>query len=227
MSMTRRTALALGIGTVAATLARPAILRAAVPFEQPPLPYAEDALAPQISARTVGLHYGKHHKAYFTKLNELAPGTPFADMSLEEVVVASGKAEGGDPKIFNQAGQAWNHVFYWEQFTGGPAAPEGAFLDAVNEGFGGVNAMVEAMVKGGDGVFGTGWVWLVADGGKLAVRGYQDAGNPLPDGLKPIVGIDVWEHAYYLDYENRKAEHVAAVLAGRVNWKAAGEKFAA
>ncbi|MBE7183532.1 MAG: superoxide dismutase [Methylobacterium mesophilicum] len=222
--LTRRDTLAIGAAAAATTLFTPHIARAAVPFEQPPLPYDESALAPQISTRTVGLHYGKHHKAYYTKLNELAPGTPYADMTLEEVVKAS-KKDGKDA-VFNQAGQAWNHVFYWDQFKGGPAAPTGAFAQAIERDHKSVDRLVEAMVKEGDKVFGTGWVWLVADNGKLAIRGYQDAGNPLPDGLTPLVGIDVWEHAYYLDYENRRPEHVKAVLSDRINWAAAGEKFA-
>jgi Fe-Mn family superoxide dismutase len=222
--MTRRTTLVLGATAAATILLRPHVARAATPFEQPPLPYAEDALAPQISARTVGLHYGKHHKGYFDKLNQLVPGTKYADMRLEEVVAAAKKD--GDDKIFNQAGQAWNHVFYWEQFKGGPDAPEGEFASAVERDFGGFEALVSAFGKEADNVFGTGWIWLVSDGGKLALKGYQAAGNPLPDGLNPIVGIDLWEHAYYLDYENRKADHIKAVLAERVNWAAAGERLA-
>jgi Fe-Mn family superoxide dismutase len=224
MIVSRRATLALAAGAALAATARPSILRAAAPFAQPPLPYAQDALAPQISARTVGLHYGKHHKGYFDKLNQLAPGTPYADMELEAVVVAARKD--GQDKVFNQAAQAWNHVFYWEQFMGGPARPVGVFAEAVERDFGGDKGLFEAFGKEADNVFGTGWVWLVADRGKLSVKPYQDAGNPLPDGLTPLVGIDVWEHAYYLDYENRKAEHIAAVLSGRVNWQAAGEKMA-
>jgi Fe-Mn family superoxide dismutase len=224
MPITRRTTLALGAAAAASAVFKPYVARAAAPFEQPPLPYAEDALAPQISARTVGLHYGKHHKGYFDKLNQLAPGTRYAEMELRDVVTASKKD--GQDKIFNQAAQAWNHVFYWEQFNGGPAAPEGAFAEAVTRDFGDEKGLFGAFAKEADNVFGTGWVWLVSDGGKLAVKPYQDAGNPLPDGLTPLVGIDVWEHAYYLDYENRKAEHIAAVLAGRVNWKTAGERLA-
>ena len=223
MSINRRAVLATGMALAASSFARPHVARAAAPFEQPPLPYAEDALAPQISARTVGLHYGKHHKAYFTKLNELVPGTPFADMELQEVVVEAKKR--GDNAIFNQAGQAWNHNFYWEQFKGGPAAPGGTFASAIERDFGGVDAMVDAMGKEADKVFGTGWVWLVSDGSKLSTKGYQDAENPLQDGLKPLVGIDLWEHAYYLDYENRKPEHVKAVLKDRVNWAAAGDRM--
>lgn len=223
ITINRRTTLALGAAAAATTLFAPHLARAAVPFEQPPLPYGEDALAPQISARTVGLHYGKHHKAYFTKLNELAPGTKYADMSLEEVVIASRKD--GDDKIFNQAGQAWNHIFYWEQFKGGPAAPAGKFAEAIDRDFGGLDEMVAAFGKEADTVFGTGWVWLVSSDGKLSLKGYPDAGGPLPEGATPLVGIDLWEHAYYLDYENRKAEHIKALLTGRVNWAAAGEKL--
>jgi Fe-Mn family superoxide dismutase len=221
--ITRRATLALGAAAAVVTLARPSVVRAAAPFEQPPLPYAQNALEPQISARTVGLHYGKHHKGYFDKLNQLVPGTPYADMSLEEVVAASKR--NGDDKIFNQAGQAWNHNIYWEQFTGGPAKATGAFAEAIQRDFGGEDKIFEAFRKEADGLFGSGWVWLVMDGDKLALKSYQNAGNPLPEGLKPLVGIDLWEHAYYLDYENRKAEHIAAVLKDRVNWQAAGERM--
>jgi len=225
MIVNRRTALALTAGLAATAFARPHIARAAAPFEQPPLPYAEDALAPQISARTVALHYGKHHKGYFDKLNEIVAGEPYAEMTLEEVVAASKKD--GDDQIFNQAGQAWNHIQYWEQFKDGPAAPEGAFADAVERDFGGIEGLKTAIGEAAGKVFGTGWVWLTVDGGKLVVEGMQDAGNPLAAGRPALLGIDVWEHAYYLDYENRKAEHVKAVLDGRVNWRFAGEKMRA
>jgi superoxide dismutase, Fe-Mn family len=224
MLITRRTTLALGAAAAASTVFKPYVARAATPFEQPPLPYAEDALAPEISARTVGLHYGKHHKGYFDKLNELAPGTPYAEMELKDVVVASKKD--GQAKIFNQAAQAWNHNFYWEQFKGGPTKPTGDFAAKIDESFGHMGGLVEEFGAQADGVFGTGWVWLVADnGGKLSLRGYQDAENPLQDDLTPIVGMDVWEHAYYLDYENLKAKHLTRVLNDRVNWEAAGERI--
>lgn len=224
ITLNRRATLALGGAAVATTLFRPHVALAAAPFEQPPLPYAEDALAPQISVRTVGLHYGKHHKGYFDKLNELVPGTKYANLTLEEVVRQS-KAD-GEEKIFNQAAQAWNHNFYWEQFRGGPAAPSGDFATLIDAGFGHFGGLVEEFGAQGDGVFGTGWVWLVADGGKLSLRGYQDAGNPLQDGLVPVVGMDVWEHAYYLDYENLRAKHLTTVLKERVNWAAAAERLA-
>lgn len=221
----RRTTLALGAAAAASTLFSPHVASAAAPFEQPALPYAQDALAPQISARTVGLHYGKHHKAYFTKLNELVPGTPYADMSLEEVVVAAKK--NGDTAIFNQAGQAWNHNHYWKQFEGGPASPEGKFAEAVERDFGGLDELKKAISTEADKVFGTGWVWLTVDGGKLTAKGMQDAGNPVAEATPALLGIDVWEHAYYLDYENRKPEHVKAVLDNRINWRFVGEQMPA
>ena len=225
MPLNRRDMLVLaGTAAAAGMMARPSIVRAAAPFEQPGLPYAEDALAPAISARTVGLHYGKHHKGYFTKLNALVEGKPYADMSLEEVVAKS-KAE-GEAAIFNNAAQAWNHNLYWDQFKGGPVAPSGAFAEVLERDFGGLEALRERVVKEADGVFGTGWVWLVKDGDKLDVVGMQDAGNPLAEGKVALAGFDVWEHAYYLDYENRRAEHVKTVFDKLLNWQFVGERMA-
>ncbi|GLK84613.1 superoxide dismutase [Ancylobacter defluvii] len=221
---TRRTLLAAA-GAVAATgLAGPHVARAAAPFQQPPLPYGEDALAPTVSARTVGLHYGKHHKAYFDKLNKLVEGKPYADMELEEVIRRA-KADNATP-VFNNAGQAWNHNFYWQQFKGGPAAPPAALVEAATRDFGGIDPLKAKMVETADGVFGTGWVWLVADNEKLQVLGLQDAGNPIAEGKAPLLGIDVWEHAYYLDWENRRTAHVKALLDERVNWAFVGERLA-
>lgn len=224
MNFNRRDMLILAGTAAAATVARPSIGHAAEPFELPPLPYAEDALAPAISARTVGLHYGKHHKGYFTKLNKLVEGKSYADLSLEEVVKKA-KAD-GETAIFNNAAQAWNHVLYWEQFKGGPVAPSGEFAEAVERDFGGLEALKDKLVAAADDVFGTGWVWLVKDGDKLALVGMQDAGNPLPEGKVALAGIDVWEHAYYLDYENRKPEHVKAVFDKLMNWQVVGERMA-
>ena len=226
MLMTRRTVMAATAATAAASmLATPSIAKAAAPFTQPKLPFGEDALAPTISAKTVSLHYGKHHKAYFTKLAEIAPGTPYAGMTLDKMITES-KAK-GDQAIFDNAGQAWNHNFYWQQFDGGPAAPEGAFLEAINRDFQSVDGLKKAMVTAAGKVFGTGWVWLVANGGKLEILALQDAGNPIAEGKTPLAGIDVWEHAYYLDYENRRPAHVQAVLDNLVNWKFVGEQLKA
>jgi Fe-Mn family superoxide dismutase len=225
MLITRRMTLALGAAAAASAVFKPYVARAAAPFEQPPLPYAEDALAPQISARTVGLHYGKHHKGYFDKLNTLAKGTPYAELSLDKVI-SEAKAK-GDQQIFNNAGQAWNHNFYWQQFKGGPAAQEGEFAQIVEQEFGGLDALKDKMVEASEKVFGTGWVWLASENGKPTILGLQDAGNPVAEGKTALLGIDVWEHAYYLDYENRRAEHVRAVLDSLVNWQFVGQQMRA
>lgn len=223
--LNRRTLLAAsGAALAASTLARPNVARAAAPFQQPPLPYDQGALAPTISARTVGLHYGKHHKGYFDKLNTLTAGKPYADLDLEEVIVRA--KDQGDTAIFNNAGQAWNHNFYWQQFAGGPAEPPAALVEAAERDFGGMDGLKKKMVETGDGVFGTGWVWLVEDDGKLALLGLKDAGNPIAEKKRPLLGIDVWEHAYYLDWENRRTAHIQALLDERVNWGFVGDRLA-
>lgn len=228
MLMTRRAVMAATAATAAAaTLSAPSIAKAALPLKQPALPFAEDALAPHISAKTVSLHYGKHHKAYFDKLNTLAKGTPYADMELEDIVKASaGKTS--DKKIFNNAAQAWNHVVYWEQFTpGGPKRPEGKAADEINAAFGDYTKFIEKAVATSDEVFGTGWVWLTRDDqNKLALVGYEDGNNPVAVGRPAYLGIDIWEHAYYVDYENRKPEHIKVVLENLINWRVVGEKMA-
>ena len=229
MGMTRRTVLAASALTAAAAVfPKPNIARAALPIAQPALPFKEDALAPSISARTVGLHYGKHHKAYFDKLNQLAVGTKYADMSLIDIVKASAKSD-ADKKIFNQAAQAWNHVAYWEQFVpGGPNRPDGELAGMINETFKGYDGFVERALSASDQVFGTGWVWLTRDdGNKLALVGYEDGNNPVAVGRPAYLGIDIWEHAYYLDYENRKPEHIKAVLDKLVNWRVVAERMKA
>ena len=229
MDITRRTLLAAS-ASVAATsiLASPHIARAAVPLELPPLPFAEDALAPHISARTVGLHYGKHHKKYFDTLNEAIKGTAYAEMALVDIVTASAGKE-ADAKIFNNAAQAWNHVAYWEQVTpGGPKRPDGSLASTLAEAFGDHDAFVKQVVTTADQVFGTGWVWLTRDNtDKLALVGYEDGNNPLAVGRPAYLGIDIWEHAYYLDYENRRPEHIKAVLDNIVNWKVVADRVAA
>jgi superoxide dismutase, Fe-Mn family len=196
------------------------------PFRQPPLPFKEDALAPTISAETVGLHYGRHHKAYFDTLNKLVPGTAYEAMTLAEVVAKSAAAK--DAAIFNQAGQAWNHDFYWEQFTpGGPAMPQGRLAAAIAQSFGDQAGLVKATVEAAGKVFGSGWVWLTADAGRLSLVGTSNADSPFAHGGQPLFGIDVWEHAYYLDYQNRRPDHVKAVTETLVNWSIVSDRLGA
>jgi Fe-Mn family superoxide dismutase len=207
-------------------LAAAASVNAPGPFVQPKLPFAESALAPTISAETVGLHYGKHHKAYFDTLNKLVPGTPYESMTLAEVVVKAAAAK--DTAIFNQAGQAWNHDLYWEQFTpGGPKAPQGQLAAAIADAFGDQPGLVKATTEAAGKVFGSGWVWLVADAGKLSLVGSSSADSPFAHGGQPLFGIDVWEHAYYLDYQNRRPDHVKAVLETIVNWSIVSDRLGA
>ena len=187
MEITRRTILAAGAATAAAAIfPRPHVARAALPLSQPALPFAEADLAPVISAKTVGLHYGKHHKAYYDKLNTLAAGTRYADMELDRIVVEAARSkEAADVKIVKRA------------------------------------------VDASDTVFGTGWVWLTRDDSGLALIGYEDGNNPVAVGRPAYLGIDIWEHAYYVDYENRKAEHIRAVPDKLVNWRVVEERMKA
>lgn len=228
MEITRRTILAAGAATAAAAIfPRPHVARAALPLSQPALPFAEADLAPVISAKTVGLHYGKHHKAYYDKLNTLAAGTRYADMELDRIVVESARSkEAADVKIFNNAAQAWNHVAYWDQFVpGGPNRPQGDLAASIDKAFGGYDGFVKRAVDVSDTVFGTGWVWLTRDDSGLALIGYEDGNNPVAVGRPAYLGIDIWEHAYYVDYENRKAEHIRAVLDKLVNWRVVEERL--
>lgn len=176
-------------------------------FEQPRLPYSPDALAPAISQETVEYHYGKHEKAYIAKLNELVEGTAFADMALEEIIRTA------DGPLFNQASQAWNHIFYFFQFSPNPVKePSGKFAEKIKETFGSLDNLKAEMEKAGAQLFGSGWVWLSEDeGGNLFITQTSNAGNPLTDGLTPLLVIDVWEHAYYLDYQNRRPDYLHSI----------------
>ena len=229
MKLTRRSVLTAAVLSATATaFPAPRIARAALRFIQPKLPFAEDALSPAISAKTVSLHYEKHHKAYFDKLNELTQGTRYADMDLAKIVKASADTR-ADAKIFNNAAQAWNHVAYWEQFVpAGPRRPENDLATMLDESFGNYEGFMDRVVKVSDEVFGTGWVWLTRDDqNELALIGYEDANNPLAVGRPAYLGIDLWEHAYYVDYENRKAEHIRVVLDKLVNWRVVADRLAA
>ena len=195
-------------------------------FTLPALPYAEDALAPVIGAQTVGLHHGKHHKTYFDKMNPIVASTAYADMALEDVMVEAFKK--GEQALVNNAGQAWNHILYWNQFTpGGDNAPKGALATAIDEAFGGFEAMKEKFVATGAGVFGSGWAWLTLKNGTLDLMGTPGGENPVMHGKQALVGIDVWEHAYYLDYQNCRPDHIKDALDKLVNWSWVSEQFGA
>lgn len=171
-------------------------------YEQPQLPYSDDALEPVISSRTIQFHYGKHEKAYIDNLNRLIKGTEFEDMPLEEVIA---HAQGA---LFNNASQAWNHIFYFFTFApDGSHEPKGDLRRAIDRDFGSFDDFKKAFVDAGVGLFGSGWVWLSRDeAGKLFITQGPNAGNPITDGLTPLLTFDVWEHAYYLDYQNRRAD---------------------
>ncbi len=189
-------------------------------YEQPELPYKRDALAPAISPETIDYHYGKHEKAYIDNLNRLIKGTEFEDMDLEEVIV---NAKGA---LFNNASQAWNHIFYFFTFSpDGSREPGGDLRKAIDRDFGSFDKFKEAFVDAGVGLFGSGWVWLCRDDdGKLLITQGSNAQNPLTDGLTPLLTFDVWEHAYYLDYQNRRADALKA-LWDIVDWDVVESRF--
>jgi Fe-Mn family superoxide dismutase len=190
-------------------------------FELIALPYASDALEPVISKETIAFHHGKHLAGYVNNLNGLLEGSPLAGLPLEEIVL---KAEGG---MLNNAGQILNHELYFEQFTGKPGkpAPAGKLAEAINRDFGSFEAFKEEFVKKGTTLFGSGWVWLSADkDGKLVITQETNAANPIQKGLKPLLTFDVWEHAYYLDYQNRRPDHLAA-LWQIINWEVVESRF--
>ncbi len=173
-------------------------------YTQPNLPYSNDALAPVISAETVDYHYGKHEKAYIDNLNKLIVGTEFEDMELEDVIR---HAKGA---LFNNASQAWNHIFYFFSFSpDGGGKPEGDLAKAIDRQFGSFEKFKEALEDAGTKLFGSGWVWLSRDDdGKLVITQESNAGNPMTSGLTPLLTFDVWEHAYYLDYKNQRAGYL-------------------
>jgi Fe-Mn family superoxide dismutase len=185
-----------------------------MPFSLPPLPYEKGALAPHISAETLEFHYGKHHQAYVTNLNKLLEGKPEANKSLEEVVLSS---EGG---VFNNAAQVWNHTFYWHSMKPqGGGAPTGDLADAIKRDFGSVEKFGEEFSNAGATQFGSGWAWLVlGKDKKLAVTKTANADLPLKHGQTPLLTMDVWEHAYYIDYRNARPKYIETFLKSLVNW---------
>ncbi|WP_114810523.1 superoxide dismutase [Paraburkholderia kururiensis] len=209
--------------------AAPAGSRTAVsgasPQTLPPLPYAENALEPVISAQTVSFHYGKHHRGYFDNLAKLTPNTPFAGQSLEALIVATyGVPE--HEAVFNNAAQAWNHNFYWQSLSPSPTRPSEALNAAIVRDFGSVDQLTSKLAAVSASQFGSGWGWLVAQHGKLAVIKTGNADTPLAHGLVPLLTVDVWEHAYYLQYQNRRPEYLEHVTAKLINWDFASTNFA-
>lgn len=182
-------------------------------FELPALPYAQDALAPTISAETMEYHYGKHHQTYVDNLNKAVAGTADENASLEDIIV---KAEG---PLFNNAAQVWNHTFFWNCLSpNGGGQPTGAIADRIAADFGGYDAFRAQITDAGLTQFGSGWAWLVEKDGKLAIMKTPNADLPMKHGAKALCTIDVWEHAYYIDYRNARAKFIEVVLDNLINW---------
>ena len=225
--LSRRDFLAASAGTafVAAAGGFSGTAQAVSPFVLPPLPFAENALDPVISAKTIGFHYGKHHKAYVDNLNKLAAGTEYADMPLEKIITSTaGLADKAG--IFNNAAQVWNHTFYWQGLRPqGGGEPPAALKQKIETAFGSMEACRKELANAAMTQFGSGWAWLVLDGSALKVVKTGNADMPLTKGLKPLLTIDVWEHAYYLDYQNRRADYVDALLTKLVNWDFAAQNL--
>ncbi len=197
-------------------------------FSLSPLPFSEDALAPVISANTLSFHYGKHHKAYVDNLNNLVKGTEYESMDLSALI----RAVADHPEkigIFNNAAQVWNHAFYWSGLSRkGARVPSGKLAQLIDEGFGSFDAMKIKLAEAAVGQFGSGWAWLVQDkAGKLQVTKTGNAGVPFTQGLTPLITVDVWEHAYYLDYQNRRADYVKAVIDQLIDWDFAANGLSA
>ncbi len=194
-------------------------------FELAPLPYDPASLEPYISATTMNLHHDKHLATYVTNLNKLIDGTPLASKSLEEIILtAAGDAE--KVGVFNNAGQMWNHNMFWDCLSAqGGGAPSGELAERITADFGSVDAFKEQFKAAALGQFGSGWAWLVVDKGKLKVTKTSNADLPLAHGQTALFNLDVWEHAYYVDYQNRRADYVQAVLDRLINWKFVAENL--
>jgi Fe-Mn family superoxide dismutase len=194
-------------------------------IELPPLPYANDALAPHITPNTLSFHHGKHHNAYVTNLNKLIEGTDLAGKSLEEIVHASAN-DSAKAGIFNNAAQVWNHTFYWNSMKpGGGGKPTGTIAARIDSDLGGYDNFVAEFSQAGATQFGSGWAWLVVKDGKLAVTKTPNAETPMTQGATPLLTMDVWEHAYYLDFQNRRPDYIKTFLEHLVNWDFANENL--
>jgi Fe-Mn family superoxide dismutase len=196
-----------------------------VSVELPDLPYALDALAPHISKETLEFHHGKHHAAYVANLNKAIADGPLSGKPLEEIILAAWKDK--NMGVFNNAAQVWNHTFYWNSMKpGGGGKPTGALAEAIDRDFGSFDAFAEKFKTAGATRFGSGWAWLVVKDGKLDVISTANAELPLTEGLTALLTMDVWEHAYYLDYQNRRPDYIGTFLGELVNWDFAAENFA-
>ncbi|RMF12753.1 MAG: superoxide dismutase [Alphaproteobacteria bacterium] len=191
----------------------------------PDLPYAQDALEPHISAKTLKFHHGKHHQAYVTKTNELVAGTALEGKTLDEIVVAAHRQQ--DAKLFNQAAQVWNHTFYWKSMSPqGGGKPAGDLLAMIEASFGDFETFKSEFKTAAAGQFGSGWAWLVLDRDKLAITTTSNADTPLVHDVTPLLTVDVWEHAYYLDYQNARPDYLDTFLDKLVNWEFAAQNLA-
>ena len=219
-------AAAAGLSMLALERGTPLLAQSPSPIQLPPLPYDHSALAPVISPNTMSFHYGKHHRAYVDNLNRLTTGTDLANSSLEEIV----KKTAGLPEkqaIFNNAAQDWNHTFYWKSLrANGGGKPSGVLGKSIEATFGSFENFRLAFATAAINHFGSGWAWLVSDAGALKVLSTANADLPLVHGQNPLLTIDVWEHAYYLDYQNRRADYVNAVIDKLLNWDFAAENLA-
>jgi Fe-Mn family superoxide dismutase len=195
-------------------------------FELPPLPYPKNALEPHVSERTMDFHYGRHHQAYVTNLNNLVKDSPLERQSLEEIIKATYK-DSSKTGIFNNAAQVWNHTFFWHSMKPqGGGAPSGNVAAAINKDCGGLDKFKEQFKAAAVGQFGSGWAWLVAERGQLKIVPTPNAVNPLAEGQTALLTCDVWEHAYYLDYQNRRPDFVQTFLDHLVNWDFVAENLA-
>ncbi len=190
-------------------------------FELPPLPYAQDALAPHISAETLEYHYGKHHQTYVTNLNKLIEGTGKENASLEEIILDS---DGG---LFNNSAQVWNHTFYWNSMTpDGGGAPTGEVADAIGSAFGSYDSFVEKFKEAATTQFGSGWAWLVDSGSGLEIMKTSNADLPMKHNAKALLTIDVWEHAYYIDFRNARPNYISTFIDSLINWDFVAQNLA-
>ncbi|MBX9634673.1 MAG: superoxide dismutase [Magnetospirillum sp.] len=189
-------------------------------FELPPLPYDKSALEPHISARTLEFHHGKHHAAYVANLNGLIKDTDLADKSLEDIILAAAKDLPAKQGLFNNAAQVWNHTFFWNCMKkNGGGKPSGKILAMIESDLGGFDKFIEDFRSAATTQFGSGWAWLVLDGGKLKITKTGNADLPLAHGQKALLTVDVWEHAYYLDYQNRRIDFVQAFIDNLIDWE--------